>query len=137
MADVDELGVNYVVLASAVLTVIPAMMDAATVWLQQAEKCTFCRPEGKKCGHARKASRELHGGRRGRSSKPGTDGTDSEFPANHAGNSCQSRLSPSVSNSEDAAATAAPSSTAVMARMRIWSLLGSVSVFAPAGTSKA
>src|ERR1017187_3822022 len=44
---------------------------------------------------------------------------------------------PRVSNSVEAAVTAAPSSTAVIARMRILSLSGKVSVLAPDGTSKA
>src|ERR1017187_7900523 len=44
---------------------------------------------------------------------------------------------PRVPNSVEAAVTAAPSSTAVIARMRILSLSGKVSVLAPDGTSKA
>lgn len=42
-----------------------------------------------------------------------------------------------VSKRTEAADTCGPSSTAVIARMRILSLFGRVSVFAPAGTSKA
>src|ERR1017187_262216 len=66
-------------------------------------------------------------------------------PTNSQGNvetprvgfAAQRVYSPRVSNSVEAAVTAAPSSTAVIARMRILSLSGKVSVLAPDGTSKA